>query len=192
MGPVAEIGLVLGGVLLTVGVVAVALLGARRQRGSDAELVAAVDRCLTTLAERRGLALERFPPLQHPVVGEVPIPPRLHGTIDGFTIELAMESDGSDGDVQTVLRLGARAGAEAWPSVADPCRHASAVPLRARSALERLCSASHRIELAPRTLVAEPKVAAKTDWSGRARRVETDPTRLGAWLDLALNVARSI
>jgi len=192
MEPIAELGLLAGGVLLTAGVVVVALIGTRRQRKSDAELVAAVERCFTELAKRRGLALERFPPLQHPVVGEVPVPPRLSGTIDGFTIVLAMESDGTDGDAQTVLRLGAPAGANDWPSATNPCRRADAVPLRARGALERLCSASHRVELGPRTLVAEPKVAAKTDWSGRTRRIETNPERLGSWLELALSVARSI
>lgn len=193
MDPITQIGLAIGGVLVLIGIVALSLLANRRQRTSDTELTAAVGRCFTELAKRRGLALEWFPPLQHPVVGEVPIPPRLYGVIEGFAVEVTMETDpASDGDAQTVLRLGARAGAADWPSVAKPCCRDSAVGLRARGAIDRLCSGSHRVELGPRTLTAEPKVAAKTDWSGRTRRIELDPDRLGSWLDLALNVARSL
>lgn len=106
---------------------------------------------------------------------------------------LAVEGDhASSGDELTVLRVHARDGAPDWSQVAKPCRQRDTVRASAHAALDRLCAASNRVELGPRMLVVEPKVAAKTDWAGHTRRIEADPERLDAWLTLALELARSL
>jgi hypothetical protein len=126
-------------------------------------------------------------------VGEIRLQPRLTGTLDGFRVTLSIEGDDAlDGNELTVLRLGARTGAPDWPTRADACRAPEAVPPAAREPLERLCAASNRVELAPRVLIAAPRVASTTDWHGRTRRIETDVERLDAWLELTLALARSL
>jgi hypothetical protein len=189
----SQVGLALVIVLL-LGLLAVLLVRSNRKRAEDdAALVSAVERCFTELARRRGLTLERSVPYQHPVIGDVAMPSRVTGALDGFPITLAIEGDDAlDGNELTVLRIGARPGSPDWTREADPCRRPEAVPVGTRESLGRLCGASHRVELQPRMLIVEPKLPSKTDWHGRTRRIETDVDRLDAWFELALAFARSL
>jgi hypothetical protein len=193
LGTAAQVGLALVIVLL-LGLLAVLLVRSNRKRAEhDAALVSTIERCFTELARRRGLTLERSLAHQHPVVGDIPMPPRVTGALDGFRITLSIEGDQAlDGNELTVLRIGARPGSPDWVAQIDPCRTSDAIPVAARESLARLCGASNRVELEPRMLIVEPKVPSKTDWHGRTRRIETDVDRLDAWLELALAFARSL
>ncbi|MFE5550237.1 hypothetical protein ACFQ71_41840 [Streptomyces sp. NPDC056534] len=187
-----QIGLMFGSSLL-VGIVALAIFSSHRSQKVNSELSASIGHCFSVLTNQRGLTLEITPPFQHSMMGEIPVPPRLRGEIDGISVEIFTENNlASDGDTQTVLRLGARRGSADWPNIAAPGKHKTMTPMRARPAFEQLCSASHRIEVGSRHLIAVPKIVARTDWHGRTHRVELDPGRLDVWLGLALNVARRL
>lgn len=157
----------------------------RSRAAADAALHAAISSCFERLAATRSLEFVPVDPMVHPVVGLIPMNPRLRGEIGGFAIAIAVEGDPThEGDEHTVVRLRAPTGSSDWSSD-------HSLVGEARIAFDALRHASRRITLHPKELIAEPKVEAKTDWHGRTRRIVTDPSALDAFLELALGFARA-
>lgn len=189
-----ELGSASGAALALIAVAAASVRARLRQVERDRALVASVDACFAEIARRRGLVVETAAPLRHPVLGEVPIPSRVHGTIDGFRVSLAVErDDGGEGDERTVLRIASRPDGAAWPLAGRACRSGDALASGvARAALARLCGSSRRVSLVAEGLVASPDVARAPDGVGGGRFVERDVDRLDVWLASAIDLARAL
>lgn len=175
-----------------VGSVALGRHLARRERRHDVEWIERVHACFAEVGRRRGLTVHLIPPHAHPIAGEIPIPPRLRGAVDGILVELAIESETAveAGEDWMVLRLRPPSSGPEWRQL-DAVRGTPLQP-SGLAALEALRSSSERVELTARGLVATPAVAAARDGSGRVRRLEIDPDRLDAWLGTALALARAV
>jgi len=183
--PAVQVALALASALVLALLLGSVAWSVSRSRARDRARVAEVERCFAAIATRYALCLERPAPLEHPVLGRVPLAPSLRGAIEGLSLRLAVEADPArDGDLATTLRL-ARPRDEPWLVPSE-------LVGEARESLERLSKAGHAVELGPEALVVVPWARREIDMNGNSHRIETDPERLARALDDALALARAL